>query len=108
MFQLGDLVLRFQNTADLVAGKFQPNWEGPYLVTRVGESGSYALDKLNGTLVPRMWNALHLKRHYQLSMIRYLHIFLSIFLIVQGQLKSPDGAVNDLSGLVEITSNLST
>ena len=48
-----------------MAGKFQANWEGPYIVTRVGKSGSYALDKLDGTLVPRMWNAMHLKRYYQ-------------------------------------------
>ena len=37
----------------------------PNIVTRAGESGSYALDKLNGTLVPRMWNVMHLKRYYQ-------------------------------------------
>ena len=48
-----------------MAGKFQPNWEGPYIVTRVGESGSYALDKLDGTPVHKMWNAMHLKRYYQ-------------------------------------------
>ena len=67
MFQPGDLVLRkvFKNTTNLVAGRFQPNWEGPYLVTRVGESGSYALDNLDGTPIPRMWNAIHLKRYYQ-------------------------------------------
>ena len=66
-FQLGDLVLRkvFENTADPTAGKFHPNREGPYLVTQAGESGAYALDKLNGTPVPRMWNATHLKRYYQ-------------------------------------------
>ena len=66
-FQQGNLVLRraFENTADSNAGKFQPNWEGPYLVTRAGESGSYALDKLDGTPIPRMWNATHLKRYYQ-------------------------------------------
>ena len=52
MFQPGDLVLRkvFENTADLAAGKFQPNWEGPYLLTRADECRSYALDKLDGTL----------------------------------------------------------
>ena len=66
-FQPGDLILRkvFENTADPTAGKFQPNWEGPCLVTQAGESGSYALDKLDGTPVPRMWNAIHLKRYYQ-------------------------------------------
>ena len=66
-FQPGNLVLRrvFENTVDPNAGKFQPNWEGPYLVARAGESGSYALDKLDGTPVPRMWNATLLKRYYQ-------------------------------------------
>ena len=54
MFQPGDLVLRkvVENTADLETEKFQPNWEGPYLVTRADESGSYALDNLDGTPVP--------------------------------------------------------
>ena len=66
-FQPGNLVLRrvFENTVDPNAGKFQLNWEGPYLVTRAGQSGSYALDKLEGTPVPRMWNVTHLKRYYQ-------------------------------------------
>ena len=64
-FQPGNLVLRrvIENTADPNAGKFQPNWEGPYLVTCAGQFGSYALDKLDGTPVPRMWNATHLKRY---------------------------------------------
>ena len=62
-YQAGDLVLRrvFENTID----KFQPNWEGPYTIVRVGPAGSYALDKLDGMPVPRMWNATHLKRYYQ-------------------------------------------
>ena len=67
MFQPRDLVLRnvFENTIDPTVEKFQPNWEGPYLVTRADESGSYSLDKFDGTPVPRMWNAIHLKRYYQ-------------------------------------------
>ena len=66
-FQPGDLVLRkvFENTVDLTTRKFQSNWEGPYLITRAEESGAYALDKLDGTPVPRMWNVTHLKRYYQ-------------------------------------------
>ena len=66
-FQDEDLVLRriFENTANLAKGKFQPNWEGPYTVVRVGAVGSYSLNKLDGTSVPRMWNALHPKRYYQ-------------------------------------------
>ena len=67
MFQPSDLVLRkvFENTADPTARKFQTNWEGMYVVRRLGESGSYAIDKTDGTPVPRMWNAMHLKRYYQ-------------------------------------------
>ena len=51
VFQPGDLVLRkvFENTADPTVGKFQPNWEGPYVVTRTSEARSYAIDKTDGT-----------------------------------------------------------
>ena len=67
VFQPGNLVFRkvFENPVDPVAGKFQANWEGPFIVTRVGKSSSYSLDKLDITPVPRMWNAMHLKRYYQ-------------------------------------------
>ena len=35
VYRPGNLVLRkvFENTADPVTGKFQANWEGPYIVT---------------------------------------------------------------------------
>ena len=67
VFQPRDLVLRkvFEKIADPVAGKLQVNWEGPYIIIRAGESGSYALDKLDRTHVPKMWKAMHLKRYYQ-------------------------------------------
>ena len=66
-FRAGDLVLIkvFENTVGQVAGKFQPNWEGLYVIVRVGSAGSYALNKLDGAPVPRMWNAMHLKMYYQ-------------------------------------------
>ena len=66
-FRAGDQVLRrvFEYTTDLVANKLQPNWEGPYLIVRLGPARSYALNKLDGAPVPRMWNAMHLKRYYQ-------------------------------------------
>ena len=67
VFRSGDLVLRkvFKNIADPTAGKFQPNWEGLYVVTRANEAGFYAIDKTDGTPVHRMWNVMHLKRYYQ-------------------------------------------
>ena len=67
VFRPGDLVLRkvLENTTDPTVGKFQPNWEGPYVVTRTGEAGSYAIDKIDGTPIPRIWNDMHLRRYYQ-------------------------------------------
>ena len=37
-FKDGDLFLRrvFENTANPADRKFQPNWEGPYMIVRVG------------------------------------------------------------------------
>ena len=65
-FRARDLVLRrvFENTVDLIAVKFQPNWEGSYMIVKVGASNSYSLNKLYRTPVPRMWNDTHLKRYY--------------------------------------------
>ena len=40
--------------------KYQPNWEGPYTVVRVGTVESYALSIPDGTIVPTMWNVVHL------------------------------------------------
>ena len=82
IFQPGNLVLRkvFENTADPTAGKFQPNWEGPYVVTRSKESGSYAIDKIDGTSVPRMWNVMHLKGtiNKRVSLLSIIGMFLHI------------------------------
>ncbi|RVW44602.1 hypothetical protein CK203_104463 [Vitis vinifera] len=46
-FKNGTLVLRkvFENTAEMGAGKFQANWEGPYIVSKASESGAYHLQK---------------------------------------------------------------
>ena len=65
--QAGDLVLRrfFENTTDLAVDKFQHNWERSYTIVRVGPVGAYTLNDLDRTLVPRIWNAMHLKRYYQ-------------------------------------------
>ena len=67
VFRPGDLVLRkvFKNTTNPIVEKFQPKWEGSYVVTRTGEAGSYAIDKTDGTPVSRMWNGMHLRRYYQ-------------------------------------------
>ena len=66
-FKNGTLVLRkvFENTAEIGAGKFQANWEGPYVVSKTSESGAYHLQKLNGTPLLRPWNISNLKQYYQ-------------------------------------------
>ena len=66
-FRVEDLVLRkvFENTANPAAGKFQPNWEGPYVIVRVRPARLYALNKIDRAPVLRTWNAMHLKRYYQ-------------------------------------------
>ena len=78
MFRAEDLVLRrvFENMTDLVAGKFQPNWEDSYIIVKVGTAGSYALNKLDETPVPRMWNATYLKRYYKKKVLLFNKIFL--------------------------------
>nr|CAN71502.1 hypothetical protein VITISV_021013 [Vitis vinifera] len=66
-FKNGTLVLRkvFENTAKVGAGKFQANWEGPYIVSKASESGAYHLQKLDGTPLLRPWNVSNLKQYYQ-------------------------------------------
>ncbi|XP_021974450.1 protein NYNRIN-like [Helianthus annuus] len=39
------------------SGKFRPNWEGPYVIQEDLGKGAYRLSRLDGTAVPRSWNA---------------------------------------------------
>ncbi|RVW24154.1 hypothetical protein CK203_087035 [Vitis vinifera] len=66
-FKSGTLVIRkvFENTVEIGAGKFQANWEGPYIVSKTSESGAYHLQKLDGTPLLRPWNVSNLKQYYQ-------------------------------------------
>ena len=65
-FQIGDLVLRktFQNTKDPADGKLAPKWEGPYKIDSKAGKGAYWLADMEGTLLPRSWNAIHLKAYF--------------------------------------------
>jgi len=45
-------------------GKFSSNWEGPFRVREVAQGGAYHLEWLSGKIVPRTWNATHLKFYY--------------------------------------------
>ncbi|XP_034709689.1 uncharacterized protein LOC117932524 [Vitis riparia] len=63
----GTLVLKkiFENTAEIGAGKFQANWENPYIVSKASESGAYHLQTLDGTPLLKPWNVSNLKQYYQ-------------------------------------------
>ncbi|KAI3784140.1 hypothetical protein L1987_43233 [Smallanthus sonchifolius] len=65
-FQVGDLVLRkaFQNTTNPIDGKLTPKWEGPYLIDSEAGKGSYWLATTEGDILPRSWNAIHLKDYF--------------------------------------------
>ena len=46
-------------------GKLGPNWEDPYIVSRVFRPGNYELQTEEGKVLSHSWNAEHLKRFYQ-------------------------------------------
>ena len=49
---------------DPAHGKLGPNWEGPYIVSRIIRPGNYELQTEEGKTLPHSWNAEHLKRFY--------------------------------------------
>ena len=63
VFKVGDMFLRkvFPNMLDKSAGTLAPEWEGPYLINSIVGQGAYQLQTLEGTMVPRSWNVMHLK-----------------------------------------------
>jgi hypothetical protein len=65
-FWVGDWVLRKVNlmTRDSTEGKLNAKWEGPYRVVKCHEKGTYRLESQERKLVPRAWNAEHLKKYY--------------------------------------------
>ena len=66
-YLLGDLVLKklLPTRKNPVHGKLGPNWEGPYIISRVIRPGNYELQTEKGKILHHAWNAEHLKRFYQ-------------------------------------------
>ena len=66
-YKPGDLVLKKLLPArkNPTHGKLEPNWEGPYIISRVVRTGNYELQTEEGKVLPHSWNAEHLKRFYQ-------------------------------------------
>ena len=65
-FSVGDWVLRkvFPNKQEPNASKLSPMWEGPYIIKEVVGQGAYRLQEQTGAMVPRSWNAVHLKLYH--------------------------------------------
>ena len=63
----GDLVLKklLPSRNNLAHGKLGPNWEGPYIISRVVKPGNYKLQTEEGKILHHAWNAEHLKHFYQ-------------------------------------------
>ena len=66
-YKPGDLVLKTLLPArkDPAHGKLGPNWEEPYIVSRIIRPGNYELQTEEGKTLPHSWNAEHLKWLYQ-------------------------------------------
>ncbi|XP_057791253.1 uncharacterized protein LOC131008387 [Salvia miltiorrhiza] len=62
-FERGDFVLKRAYVLKAV-GKFEPNWEGPYIVSEVLKGGAYKLVDETGLPLPRPWNVNMLKRFF--------------------------------------------
>ena len=65
-FKPDDLVLKKLLLArkDPTHRKLGPNWEGPYIVSRVISPDNYELQTEEGKTLQHTWNAEHLKRFY--------------------------------------------
>ena len=63
----GDLVLKklLPSRKNPAHGKLGPNWEGPYIISRVVRPGNYELQTEEGKILQHTWNAEHLKRFFQ-------------------------------------------
>ena len=53
------------NTKEVNAEVLRPNWEGPYVITKVLQPGTYKLKRLDDKIVLRSWNAELLRPYYQ-------------------------------------------
>ena len=80
-FKPGDLVLKKLLSArkDPTHEKLGPNYEGPYIITRIIRPGNYELQIEEGKTLHHSWNAKHLKRFYPQNLRLYLSIKRDIY-----------------------------
>src|SRR4051812_21506073 len=66
-FEKGELVLsvrRQMEVANKHKGKFQPKWEGPFIIETVYSNGAYRLMTMKGNVVMMPINGKYLKKYY--------------------------------------------
>ena len=64
-FNIGDMVVkRKMIKSGGSMSKFQPNWEGPFVVKEVYPENTYKLVNTNQDELGHPWNGLYLKRFY--------------------------------------------
>ena len=65
-FKPDDLVLKklLPIRKDPTHGKLGPNWEGPYIVSRIIRPGNYELQTEEGKTLHHSWSTEHLKWFY--------------------------------------------
>lgn len=65
-FEVGDIILK-ENQRNLVERekprKFEANWQGPFIITRVVGNDTYHLTTMEGDPLPEPMNNIHLKRY---------------------------------------------
>jgi hypothetical protein len=75
-FKQGDLVLaviRSKNVTHRMKVKFEPKWEGPYVVKDVYSSGVYRIISAGGEYCPPPINRKFLKRYYTKKILLLEH-----------------------------------
>ena len=64
-FKIGDMVVkRKMIKSGGPASKFQPNWEGPFVVKEAYPGNAYKLVNADGDELGHPWNGLYLKKFY--------------------------------------------
>ena len=62
-FKENDLVLRRAHLVEL-GDKLSPKWVGPFRIREVLPAGAYRMETLDGTTIPRTWNASNLRFYF--------------------------------------------
>ena len=64
-FKIGDMVVkRKMIKLGGPASKFQPNWEGPFVIKEAYLGNEYKLVNVDGDKLSHLYNGLYLKRFY--------------------------------------------